>query len=230
MLERRRTNLAAVVLKLHFADLTCRTAFLLALMLAAPALGQEASNIDSFEAATVSLRFPSSDGDYHLVQASRDLKKWVIVGQYPGNGQVAWFKDLRSQLGETHFYRVVTKSELFQDGLLDREWKLVAFHEADEITRPKTGRKHTLNLARNGNVTGRNDCNSYFGTFTLEKGNWLKFGKGFDSTEMLCMPGSLDFKFFEMLHMSKGFEVDGNKLKLFYGDNAERWMEFSESD
>jgi hypothetical protein len=44
------------------------------------------------------------------------------------------------------------------------------------------------------------------------------------------MPGSLDFKFFEMLHMSKGFEVDGNKLKLFYGDNAERWMEFRESD
>ena len=96
-------NLSPVVLKFQFVDLTCRTAFLLALLLAAPVLGQEASNIDSFEAATVSLEFPSSDGDYHLVQASRDLKKWVIVGQYPGNGQAARFKDLRSQLGETHF-------------------------------------------------------------------------------------------------------------------------------
>ena len=228
MLERRRTNLAAVVLKLHFADLTCRTAFLLALVLAAPTQGQEASNIDSFEAATVSLRFPSSDGDYHLVQASRDLKKWVIVGQYPGNGQAARFKDLRSQLGETHFYRVVTKSEPFPDGLLDREWKLVALHESDEIIRPKAGRTHTMTLSRDGKVKGRNDCNSYSGTFSLVKGNWLKFGKNFMSTRMLCSSGSLDFKFFESLHASKGFEVDGDKLKLYYGNNAEHWMEFED--
>ena len=77
-----------VVLKFQFADLTCRTAFLISLLLAAPVLGQEVSNIDSFEAATVSLEFPSSDGDYHLVQASRDLKKWVIVGQYPALSRI----------------------------------------------------------------------------------------------------------------------------------------------
>ena len=197
---------------------------------ATPALGQEASNIDSFEAATVSLGFSSSDGDYHLIQASRDLKKWVIVGQYPGNGQAARFKALRSHLGEPHFYRVGTKAESVPDGLLDREWKLVALHEADEITRPKEGRRHTMTLTRNGKVTGWNDCNRYFGTFTLEKGNWLKFGKGFGSTLMLCMPGSLYFEFFESLQASKGFEVAGNKLKLYYGDNAEHWMEFREND
>ena len=90
-LNRRRASLTAVILKSLFAGLICRTAFLLTLLLAAPALGQEASNIDSFQAATVSLVFPSSDGDYHLVQASRDLKKWVIVGQYPGNGKPAQF-------------------------------------------------------------------------------------------------------------------------------------------
>ena len=221
-------NLAPVVLKFQFADLTCRTAFLLALLLAAPALGQEASNIDSFEAATVSLGFPSSDGDYHLVQASRDLQKWVIVGQYPGNGKPAQFKDLRSQLGNTHFYRVVTKSEPFPDGLLDREWKLVALHESDEIIRPKAGRTHTMTLSRDGKVKGRNDCNSYSGTFSLVKGNWLKFGNHFMSTRMLCSSGSLDFKFFESLHASKGFEVDGDKLKLYYGNNAEHWMEFED--
>ena len=203
---------------------------MLTLLLAAPVLGQEVSNIDSFEAATVSLEFPSSDGDYHLVQASRDLKKWVIVGQYPGNGKPAQFKDLRSQLGDTQFYRVVTKPEPFLDGLLDREWKLVALHDADEIIKPKKGRTHSMTLSRDKRVAGRNDCNRYFGTFTLEKGNWLKFGKGFGSTLMLCMPGSLDFEFFESLQASKGFEVDGNKLKLYYGDNAEHWMEFREND
>ena len=31
---------------------------------------------------------------------------------------------------------------------------------------------------------------------------------------------------FETLHASKGFEVDGNKLKIYYGDNAGDWMEF----
>ena len=227
-LNRRRMNLAPVVLKFKFADLTCRTAFLLALLLAAPALGQEASNIDSFEAATVSLGFPSSDGDYHLVQASRDLQKWVIVGQYPGNGKPAQFKDLRSQLGDTHFYRVVTKSEPFPDGLLDREWKLVALHEADEIIQPKKGRTHSMTLSRDKKVAGRNDCNGYSGSYSMVKGNWLKFGEGFGSTLMLCMPGSLDFKFFESLHATKGFEVDGNKLKIYYGDNAENWMEFED--
>ena len=45
---------------------------------------------------------------------------------------------------------------------------------------------------------------------------------------MLCMPGSLDFKFFESLHASKGFEVDGNKLKIYYGENAKDWMEFED--
>ena len=219
-----------MLIRLNSASLTCHIAFLLAQTLAAPALGQKAPNIDSFEATAISLQFLSSDGDYHLVESSRDLKKWVIVGQYLGNGKAAQFKDVRSQLGETHFYRMVTKSKPFADGLLDREWKLVALHEADEIIRPKEGRRHTMTLARNGKVTGWNDCNRYFGTFTLEKGNWLEFGGGFGSTLMLCMPSSLDFEFFESLQVSKGFEVDGNNLKLFYGEKAENWIEFRESD
>ena len=159
---------------------TCLTAFLLVFLLAAPTLGQEASDIDSFEAATVLLEFPSSDGDYHLVQASRDLQKWVTVAQYPGNGKPVQFKDLRSQLGNTHLYRVVTKSEPFQDGLLDREWKLVALHEADEIIQPKKGRTHSMTLSREKRVAGRNDCNRYFGSYSMVKGNWLKFGEGFE--------------------------------------------------
>ena len=145
-----------------------------------------------------------------------------------GNGKPAQFKDLRSQLGDTQFYRVVTKSEPFLDGLLDREWKLVALHEADEIIKPKKGRTHSMTLSRDKKVAGRNDCNRYFGSYSMVKGNWLKFGKGFGSTLMLCMPGSLDYKFFESLHASKGFEVDGNKLKIYYGDNAEDWMEFED--
>ncbi len=221
-------SLAPVILKFQFAYLTCQTAFLLPLLLATPALGQEASNIDSFEAATVSLGFLSSDGDYHLVEASRDLQKWVIVGQYPGNGKPAQFKDLRSQLGNTHFYQVVTKSKPFSDGLLDRKWKLVALHEADEIIQPKKGRTHSMTLSRDNRAAGRNDCNGYSGSYSMVKGNWLKFGKNFLSTKMLCMPGSLDFKFFESLHAAKGFEVDGNKLKIYYGDNAEDWMEFED--
>ncbi|MDP6794080.1 MAG: META domain-containing protein [Verrucomicrobiota bacterium] len=225
-----KLKLVRVVLKFHFTDLACEAVCLLALALAAPALGQEASRIHSLEAAPVSLGFSSSDGDYHLVQASWNLQKWVTVGQYPGNGKPAKFNDLRGQLGKAHFYRVVTSSQPFPDGLLDREWKLIAFHEADEIIRPKTGRKHTLNLDRNGKITGWNDCNRYFGSFKLEKGNWLKFGKGFGSTLMLCMPGSLDFEFFKSLQSSKGFEVDGKKLKLHYGENAEHWMEFMEND
>ena len=228
--EREADEPRAVTMKHHSAMFTSWKICLLALALAAPALGQEALTIDTFEAAPVSLEFPSSDGDYHLVEASQDLLKWVIVGQHPGNGKPAKFKDLRSQLGDAHYYRVLTQSEPFLDALLGREWKLVALHEADEIIRPKAGRRHTMTLTRNGKVAGRNDCNSYSGTFSLVKGNWLKFGKNFRSTRMLCMSGSIDFKFFKSLHASKGFEVDGDKLKLHYGDSAEHWMEFREND
>ena len=227
-LNQRRVNLLPVILRAQFAGLICRTTFLLPMVFASPALGQEAANIDSFEASTVSLEFPSSDGDYHLIEASRDLRKWVIVGQYPGNGKPAEFKDLRSQLGDAHFYRAVTKLEPFPDGLLEREWQLIALHESDEIIQPKKGRTHSMMLSRNKRVDGRNDCNRYSGSFSMVKGNWLKFGKSFLSTEMACMPDSLDFKFFETLHASKGFEVDGNKLKIYYGDNAEHWMEFED--
>lgn len=228
--EREADEPRAVTMKHHSAMFTSWKICLLALALAAPALGQEALTIDTFEAAPVSLEFPSSDGDYHLVEASQDLLKWVIVGQHPGNGKPAKFKDLRSQLGDAHYYRVLTQSEPFLDALLGREWKLVALHEADEIIRPKAGRRHTMTLTRKGKVAGRNDCNSYSGTFSLVKGNWLKFGKNFRSTRMLCMSGSIDFKFFKSLHASKGFEVDGDKLKLHYGDSAEHWMEFREND
>ena len=227
-LNQRRVNLLPVILRAQFAGLICRTTFLLPMVFASPALGQEAANIDSFEASTVSLEFPSSDGDYHLIEASRDLRKWVIVGQYPGNGKPAEFKDLRSQLGDAHFYRAVTKLEPFPDGLLEREWQLIALHESDEIIQPKKGRTHSMMLSRNKRVDGRNDCNRYSGSFSMVKGNWLKFGKSFLSTKMLCMADSLDFKFFETLHASKGFEVDGNKLKIYYGDNAEHWMEFED--
>ena len=72
-----------VDLKFHFTNSARLEACLLALVLATPVLGQEATMIDSLVAAPVSLRFSSSDGDYHLVQASRDLQKWVTVGQYP---------------------------------------------------------------------------------------------------------------------------------------------------
>jgi len=228
--EREADEPRAVTMKHHSAMFTSWKICLLALALAAPALGQEALTIDTFEAAPVSLEFPSSDGDYHLVEASQDLLKWVIVGQHPGNGKPAKFKDLRSQLGDAHYYRVLTQSEPFLDALLGREWKLVALHEADEIIRPKAGRRHTMTLTRKGKVAGRNDCNSYSGTFSLVKGNWLKFGKNFRSTRMLCMSDSIEFKFFKSLHASKGFEVDGDKLKLHSGDNAEHRMEFKEND
>ena len=103
------------------------------------------------------------------------------------------------------------------------------FHEADEITRPKEGRMHTMTLSRDKRVAGRNDCNGYSGTYSLVKGNWLKFGNQLHCRRGCCaVPGSLDFKFFESLHASKGFEVDGDKLKLYYGNNAEHWMEFED--
>ena len=190
--------------------------------------GQEAPKIESFNSKDISFRLKTELGRYHLVQSTRDFEGWRVVGHFLGDGQYADFKDYRKQFGGSVFYRLITKQTPFKDGLYDREWKLVAIHEPDKTIFPKKGRTHSIEFSRDGSVGGRNDCNRYFGKCSIVKGNWLNFNSPFGSTLMFCMPESLDFKFFEVLKLAKGYEVEGDKLTVYYGTEANYLMEFEE--
>ena len=188
--------------------------------------GQEVGKIESFNSKDISFRLKTAIEKYYLVQSSKDLKTWQVVAHFLGDGKYTSFKDYRKQFGESSFYRLVTKPAPFKDGLYEREWKLVAMHEPDKSIFPKSGRIHSIEFGRDGRVGGRNDCNRYFGKCSIEKGNWLNFNTPFGSTLMFCMSGSLDFKFFEALKLAKGYEVEGMKLRIYYGKEVNSTMEF----
>ena len=190
--------------------------------------GQVSPKIESFDSKHSSFRLKTELGKYHLVQSTQDLREWSVVAHFFGNGKYADFKDYRNQYGDSVFYRLITKPTIFKDGLYDREWELVAFHEFDKSIFPKKGRIHSIEFSRDGSVGGRNDCNRYFGKCLVVKGNFLNFNSPFGSTLMFCMPESLDFKFFEALKLAKGYEIYGGKLRVYYGKDADSVMEFKD--
>ena len=206
------------------------TLFILLVLISFDVHGQEALKIESFNSKDISFRLKTELGKYHLVQSTRDLGDWCVVAHFLGSGKYVDFKDYRKQLGGSVFYRLITNANPFEDGLYGREWKLVAMHEASKTIFPKKGRIHSIEFNRDGSVGGRNDCNRYFGKCSVVQGNWLNFNSPFGSTLMFCMPESLDFKFFEALKLAKGYEVDGGKLRVYFGIKANCLMEFEEEE
>lgn len=201
---------------------------LLGVLLVPSVYGQETPRIKSFDSGDFSFEFSSKTEKYHVVESASELGDWSVVAHFFGANKNFEFKDYRKQFRESGFYRLVTDSGPFSHGLYEREWKLVAMHEADKTILPKSGRVHSIEFGRDNRVSGKNDCNRYFGKCSVKKGNWLNFNSPFGSTLMFCMSGSLDFKFFESLKLAKGFEVKGNRLRIYYGNNAEYLMEFED--
>ena len=191
---------------------------------------QNVAEIEPSGAKGFSFKLETEVKNYHLVQSTRDFEEWSIVAHFLGSGENVNFKDYRKEYGDFYFYRIITKSKPFIDGLYEREWKLVAMHEPDKTIFPEEGRIHSIKFDRDGNVSGRNDCNRYFGKCSIVNGNWLNFNTPFGSTLMFCMSDSLDFKFFESLKLAQGYDVKVNKLRVFYGNKKRQFLEFEEAE
>jgi heat shock protein HslJ len=182
--------------------------------------------MNAFDAKSMSFGFTSLDGFYHSIEASSDLENWRAVGHYPGTGQALTFKDQRGDLGQTQFFRIRTQKESKWNGLLNKEWSLISMKEDNAIFTPKNNRVHTIRFKPDMRIEGRNDCNNYFGAYSVVDGNMLKFGDAIASTKVLCPPDSLDSAFFQALRTSKGFELTEENLAIYYGPESQNKLKF----
>lgn len=190
---------------------------LLYLLLVTP-LGKAVEIVD-VQATPFELSFQSTAGSYHLVEASTDLQHWIVVADFEGDGRALSYSEGRPQPGTRQQYRIRTKASPFEDGLLEREWNLIEITEGDAILAPLPGRRHSMQLGRDGRMSGWNDCNRMFGGYTLTGGNQLRFSN-IASTQIFCPPGSIDFTFLQQLTRDNGvFEVDGRKLSIYFGSD-----------
>lgn len=187
---------------------------------------QNTVKIDKFDG--YKFNFNTINNQYHIVEATSDLNNWLVVGHFNGDGNNAYFEDCRHhKKPEFQAYRILFQKALFKDGLYDREWVLEAIHQNGEIIIPAKKKVHSIIFSKKGRVTGKNDCNNYFGQFELINGNCISFPNGFASTQMFCFPKSLDTVFFNSLRKSKGFEI-GEKLIIYFGDNSKNWLIFAD--
>jgi heat shock protein HslJ len=72
--------------------------------------------------------------------------------------------------------------------------------------------QYTIELAPNGRVLVRADCNRGTGTYQIAEGK-LSFGP-IATTRMACPPGSLDARYFRDLQRASSFFVEDGKLYL----------------
>ena len=70
-------------------------------------------------------------------------------------------------------------------GLYNRNWVLESIHKDGEKITPAKNKVHSINFSKNGRVTGKNDCNKYFGHFSLIKENGIKFHNNFKITKRI---------------------------------------------
>lgn len=70
--------------------------------------------------------------------------------------------------------------------------------------------RYTLELAPNGRLTVRADCNRGTGSYQIGEGT-IAFGP-IATTRMACPPGSLDTRYLRDLQRASGFFLEGGRL------------------
>jgi heat shock protein HslJ len=102
---------------------------------------------------------------------------------------------------------VVPQPVTITDGkLVGYEWKWVnTSMNDDSVTKPKKAGTFTLTIGKDGNVSGKTDCNGYFGTLAVNNGSlaWGPIG----ATKMYC-EGSQETIFHKHLAETQSYFID----------------------
>lgn len=79
------------------------------------------------------------------------------------------------------------------------------------------GGEYTLRFDRNGNLSGRADCNSYGGEYRFSRSNTLSI-LDFYATEVACERTSLENEYFDNLLDVVSYHIRGDELELYDHD------------
>ena len=101
-------------------------------------------------------------------------------------------------------------------GLVEKHWKLIEIfgtNLADESQPPSKEPFITLKIEGN-RVLGNGGCNNFFGTYTLQPGNRIRFSQ-MASTMMMCIGNmEIESKMHQVLEMTDNYNVNGDTLIL----------------
>lgn len=103
----------------------------------------------------------------------------------------------------------------------DTTWELTKLEGTRVDQSTTTGKKihFTLNSAEN-RVNGYAGCNTFYGSYTLEKGNRIRFSK-LVSTRMACLDAAIDeSNLLEIFNLADNYTINGDTLMLNIGRRA----------
>jgi heat shock protein HslJ len=95
---------------------------------------------------------------------------------------------------------------------IDRVWQWTATATPAETIEPPAPERYTLELAPNGRLLVRADCNRGTGSYRIGKGT-IALGP-IATTRMACPPGSLDARYLADLRRAAAFFVEDGRLHL----------------
>ncbi len=116
---------------------------------------------------------------------------------------------------------VFKKVEKSKTGITEKYWKLKTL-EGKDIKMGENQEKEVYFILKENEtaVTGFAGCNDFFGTYTLEKGDRIRFSK-MGSTLKICP--DVDFNesdFFKVFELTDSYKISGDTLELYVGRRA----------
>ena len=101
------------------------------------------------------------------------------------------------------------------EGITEKYWKLVEINGEKVVVDGIGSRAPYMILKQEDNrVNGNGGCNSFFGSYTLEDGNRIKFSQ-LGATQMACISNAeIEPKFFKVLEMADNYNLKGDTLTL----------------
>ena len=104
--------------------------------------------------------------------------------------------------------------------ITDTKWVLETL-EGQKINSLQNGKEvsFTLNTVEN-RVSGFAGCNNFFGIYTLEEGNRIRFST-MGATRMACPEGAFnENKYLEIFNLADNYTINGDRLELNIGRRA----------
>lgn len=106
------------------------------------------------------------------------------------------------------------------NNLMEKYWMAIELMGENVEMQEGIGNPPHLIIKQDGTFTGNGGCNSFFGTYEIEKKSWIRFTE-INMTEMSCDFESYDEKLREALSMTQQFQLtkDG-RMQLIVGKRA----------
>jgi heat shock protein HslJ len=144
------------------------------------------------------------------------LKIFGLADNYTLNGNT-----LSLNVGRRAPLAVFKKVEKSTTGITEKYWKLKTL-EGKDIKMGRNQEKEVYFILKTNEsaVTGFAGCNDFFGTYTLEKGNRIRFSE-IGSTLKVCP--DVDFNesdFFKVFELTDSYKISGDTLELYVGRRA----------